>query len=223
MWYLLAAAIVVLAGASRATSFSVLPDLVPVRARGGALYRDALANAARFTSTRNTTANIWRNAVVHGVPSRGTFAQRWWADYTSWSSPSSPVLLYISGEGPASGSPGGYAAALGAELGCLLITLEHRNYGDSMVGPLTDKLALETLNIKTVMEDLAAFARFVEAEVLPAAPKKRTWIVVGGSYAGGLAAWARETHPELFDMACVPRGGLVMCGCSQCRPVTAAS
>lgn len=93
--------------------------------------------------------------------------------------------------------PRSLTQTLGYQLGAALYTLEHRWYGGSLPAPLTDAATFaSTLTVETVMEDLAAFATFLRGS-----EGCKAVGVVGGSYAGALSAWFRETHPELADFS----------------------
>jgi hypothetical protein len=177
-------------------------DLVPMRARGGKLYADLLAAERAADAAagvlRNSTPNFFDQLIFHDDPSRGTFKQRYFVDSSFFNAASGPVFLNIGGEGPAGGSPGGGAAALGQQLGALLITIEHRYYGDSFPAPLSDRATLAaTLKIDTVMQDLAAFVLHIKAQL----SGSHKWLSIGGSYSGALSAWLRVKHPELVDAA----------------------
>ena len=196
---LLLAALAVVAPAPGAASRA---DLVPMRARGGKLFADLLARERAADAAagvlRNSTPNYFDQLIFHNDSSRGTFRQRYFVDSTYFNAASGPVFLNIGGEGPAGGSPGGGAAALGQQLGALLITIEHRYYGESFPAPLSDRATLAaTLNIDTVMQDLAAFVRFIKAQLTG----RHKWLSIGGSYSGALSAWLRVKHPELIDAA----------------------
>lgn len=81
-----------------------------------------------------------------------------------------------------------------------IFTLEHRYYGESLPGPLTDKaLFMSTLNIENVLEDLFNFVLFAETYVM----KKQNvvWYIAGGSYSGALSAWMKQKYPTKFAAA----------------------
>ena len=126
---------------------------LPPPRSGGKLYADFVA---RRGPLGNTTANYFAQAVDHSDPSAGTFQQRWYIDATNWKG-DGPIFLELGGEGPCGGTGYGVAETIAAEHGALVLALEHRMYGDSMAGPLTDLNALKTLRVATVMEDIAAF------------------------------------------------------------------
>lgn len=177
-------------------------DTLPVHARGGKLWADMQARAAAAHAaagfTPNTTAAYFDQLIFHDDPSKGTFKQKYYMDSSSWDG-KGPLFVYISGEGPASSSPGGVLGAVFAKkYNGLLVTQEHRWYGESLPAPLTDAATLTTLSVDTEMADLAAFITFfrksVGAQGVPV-------VMVGGSYAGALSAWFREKHPEIADMS----------------------
>ncbi|GMR50005.1 hypothetical protein PMAYCL1PPCAC_20200, partial [Pristionchus mayeri] len=76
-----------------------------------------------------------------------------------------------------------------------LFLLEHRYYGESRPFDDTSTNNLKYLSSRQAIEDIAEFIKAMNANYGPATQK---WVVVGGSYAGNLAAWARLKHPELI-------------------------
>eukprot|EP00760_Papus_ankaliazontas_P020757 PhM_4_TR18501/c0_g1_i1/m.56639 len=169
-----------------------LPEHIAYRARGGQLYREAQQHHASIYF--NTTVNIFQQLVDHANPKRGTFEQRYWIDTTYWNPTVGPIFLYISGEGPASGSPRGFITEVASNASALLVTLEHRYYGKSLPAPLTDKQTLRTLNVDNVMADLGDFMTHIEATLVGG--NKARWVSVGGSYAGALSAWLKVTYKD---------------------------
>lgn len=88
--------------------------------------------------------------------------QRFWWDTTFCGSncfdPSTPILCEVTGEWTASGAPDGAIAELAQRLNALLCTLEHRNYGESLVAPLSNKPAVTgSLSVPQAIEDFGAF------------------------------------------------------------------
>eukprot|EP00760_Papus_ankaliazontas_P004581 PhM_4_TR11968/c0_g1_i1/m.31008 len=195
---LLALLVVICVAAAVHVTTAAFPDAIPLRYRGGDLYHEALLRHGTLSSRtyQNTTVNIFQQLIDHANPKRGTFEQRFWYDTTYWKPGTGPVFLYISGEGPASGSPSGFITNVAANASALLITLEHRYYGESLPMPLTDKDTLmSTLNVDTVMADFRAFMEYFESTIVR---QKVRWVAVGGSYAGALSAWLKVTFPERF-------------------------
>lgn len=182
---------------------AMLADMIPVRARGGIIYstlleQEAAAHKLHGIQT-NSTPNYFQQLIDHNTPSRGTFNQKYYLDYTSWDPATGPVFLYIGGEGPLSNSPGGYPAVLAASQHALIVALEHRYYGESIPSPLADKDTLRTLSVESALADLAAFISFAQTAIVGDATRK--WLTIGGSYPGALSAWFRITHPELVVAA----------------------
>ncbi|KAH7141293.1 serine carboxypeptidase S28-domain-containing protein [Dactylonectria estremocensis] len=140
-----------------------------------------------------------------------------------------PVILFDFGEGGVSPSSAADFLAeysmvsapvrLAEELGGLVIGWEHRYYGYSRPVPMDDSTGLprsgaagyEFLTADQAIEDVAYFANnFNKTElslndVIDSTekldPYHTPWIMVGGSYPGMRAAWARLMHPEIFYAA----------------------
>ena len=178
---------------------------VPAWARGGSLFADLVAAevaadaAAGIVS--NSTPNYFDQVIDHNdAASSGTFKQKFYVDWTNFAGASSPAFLYIGGEGPAGGTPGGFVATQASALGAVIFCLEHRWYGESLPGDQTDKaLFMRTLSVEQGLADLAAFATNMSATQLGGLPRK--WLIIGGSYAGAMASWARLRYPNIFDAA----------------------
>ncbi|GMR33721.1 hypothetical protein PMAYCL1PPCAC_03916, partial [Pristionchus mayeri] len=83
-----------------------------------------------------------------------------------------------------------YAKQLNADL----FNLEHRFYGRSHPTEDTSVANLKYLTSQQAIEDVAEFIRQKNQEK----GGEQKWIVIGGSYAGALSAWARLQHPELI-------------------------
>lgn len=167
----------------------------------------------------NYTVNTFQQRVNHfdelesnriGVSSR-TFAQRWWVDHHAWDG-TGPIILYLNGEGPAHSSPTGAVMEYGEARHALLLSLEHRYYGESLPAPLTDRDTLRQLTIENVLADVKAFKDHVVEHVLErvipshARPLSSLslsppWLVVGGSYSGALSVWVRQAYPDDFAAA----------------------
>lgn len=164
-----------------------------IRPRLGEYSSSILPQAPRITPTPGT----YQQSIDHfGALPGGAFSQRYWVDsqYASQSA-DAPVLYHICGEGDAEQ---GYflddnALAWAKTLGAHVVFLEHRYYGQSLpFGDLsTDHLKYLTLD--NVIEDLAAFQKWMAATQ----GWKGKWITLGGSYSGTLSAIYRQKHPEL--------------------------
>jgi hypothetical protein len=170
---------------------------LPMRARGGRLHAERVAReAARDAAlgiVSNSTVNWFTQRVWHNA-SADTFQQRYYVDATFWQgNADADVFLYIGGEGPLGGTPGGAVAELASARKALVFALEHRYYGDSFPSDLSDRATLTSLTVENALEDLAAF---IQATVA-ARGLTGKWLVIGGSYPGALSSWFRQKYPAL--------------------------
>jgi thymus-specific serine protease len=115
--------------------------------------------------------------------------------------PGGPAFLELTGEWSLTsfGIESSLANELAKRFNGMHIGLEHRYYGDGTSIPVPD---FENQNLKWLNADqaLADAANFIKAQNANLDPKTK-WIMVGGSYAGNLAAWMRPTYPELVFAA----------------------
>ncbi len=56
---------------------------------------------------------------------------------------------------------------------------------------------LKYLNSEQALSDLATFIQFIRKNKLYNVDKDTKWVIVGGSYAGAMAAWFRSKYPHL--------------------------
>ncbi|KPI95084.1 Putative serine protease K12H4.7 [Papilio xuthus] len=114
--------------------------------------------------------------------------------------PNGPVILFISGESEASPGflYGGMAYELAKETNGVLFASEHRYYGKSVPLKFTSVDYFKYLSAKQALADNAHLIRTIKSNPLFSKAKV---VVVGGSYAGNLAAWMRLLYPELVDAA----------------------
>ncbi len=142
------------------------------------------------------TAGTFSQQVDHpttGTSTLGTFSQRYWYSTQYASGPDAPVLLYIEGEAEADADDASDLADSARKLGASIVMLEHRYYGQSNPFAAKTLANMKYLTIHEALEDLATFETWAKTNL----PLSGKWIAVGGSYAGTLSAFYRETHPEL--------------------------
>jgi len=131
-----------------------------------------------------------------------TFSQRYWVDDQFYNpTSSSPIILYICGEGTCRGTPseGSFPYQIAQKAGALLVALEHRYYG------LSQPLGLESmktenliyLTVEQALEDLAYFMQWFKVNYKYRISESQPWITAGGSYPGALSAWFRIKYPHL--------------------------
>jgi pimeloyl-ACP methyl ester carboxylesterase len=132
-----------------------------------------------------------------------TFDQKYFVDDTHYDG-NGPIILYINGEAPLYSAPGGssFTGYMAAQMKAMVVALEHRFYGDSHPFSDMSTSSLRYLNGAQALLDLRKFRLSYDQQLGPrqdGSPHK--WVVVGGSYAGSLAAWARSRFPHLFVAA----------------------
>ena len=132
-----------------------------------------------------------------------TFDQKYFVDDTHYDG-SGPIILYINGEAPLYSAPGAssFTGYMAQQMKAMTIALEHRFYGDSHPFADMSTSSLRYLNGAQALLDLRNF-RIKYNEQLGPRPdgSEHKWVVVGGSYAGSLAAWSRSRFPHLFAAA----------------------
>ncbi|GMR46038.1 hypothetical protein PMAYCL1PPCAC_16233, partial [Pristionchus mayeri] len=178
-----------------ATVASAIPDMFMGRRRGGFtshLFENVDSSILAMSDA--WTGNITQRLDHFDDSITATWTQRYMFnhDYAN----SNVNILYLSGEqwminpivGPAAYVY--YAEQLSADL----YALEHRFYGKSQPTEDTSVENLKYLSSRQAIEDIAEFIR----QINKVKGGDQKWILVGGSYAGALSAWARLKHPELI-------------------------
>ncbi|CAH0695464.1 unnamed protein product [Spodoptera exigua] len=114
--------------------------------------------------------------------------------------PKGPIYLFINGEGEASDVflQTGILYDLAKETNGAMYLSEHRYYGKSK--PFKN-LNAETLAYLSSRQALADVAKLLEHIKMSASYNESKVVVVGGSYAGNLAAWMKLLYPDLVDAA----------------------
>lgn len=125
-----------------------------------------------------------------------------------WYTPGSPIFLYIGGEGRLSprSVASGLAAKLAEEHNALLLSLEHRFYGESVP---EDGLTTKSLRFLSSQQALHDAVRFIEHLTIIGErhgggldlSAVRQLFTIGGSYPGSLSAWMRLKFPHLVTAA----------------------
>lgn len=128
-----------------------------------------------------------------------TFQQKYYV-VDDWYVASTPrVFLTIGGEAGISPDYVGshfITTAQAQEHSAMLVALEHRFYGQSVPNNDSSTANLKYLSSAQALEDLVVFREAITAQY--SLPDNTIWIVIGGSYSGSLAAWARSKYPNLF-------------------------
>jgi hypothetical protein len=138
-----------------------------------------------------------------GIFAEFQWFQRYFVNDKYWDgSKTAPVFLYINGEGPVGGPPclpTDEVVLLAQAHKGLIVTLEHRFYGESQPFNLTTTENLMFLSSKQALADLADFRQFVAANWQLA--DNVPFVTIGGSYSGALSAWFRIKYPHLTTMS----------------------
>jgi pimeloyl-ACP methyl ester carboxylesterase len=180
-------------------------DTLPERARHGKAAK--LFGIGLITST--STAQTWSAQVDNFDSSNNsTYLQRFYVDDQYYDG-EGPVFYSIGGEGTLTGPPSGYIATLGKSYKALLISLEHRFYGESIPNGnvLTDNL--KYLTVEQAMADLNAFTTYYKSNIDKRTQRSK-WFVFGGSYPGALASWYRTAYPDA-SVGSLSSSGVVDC------------
>ncbi|XP_011866150.1 PREDICTED: putative serine protease K12H4.7 [Vollenhovia emeryi] len=111
-----------------------------------------------------------------------------------------PILVMIGGEWEITNGflQTGLMYEIGVKHRGLMYYTEHRFYGQSRPTKDTSTENLQYLNADQALADLAYF---IETKKKEKNMEKSVVIVVGGSYAGNMAAWARLKYPHLIQGA----------------------
>ncbi|CAI2350576.1 unnamed protein product [Caenorhabditis sp. 36 PRJEB53466] len=145
----------------------------------------------------------FRQRASHFDNTNPNFFQQKFFKNAQWAKAGGPNFLMIGGEGPESSrwvlNENITYLTWAKKYGATVYLLEHRFYGDSLVG---DNTAFNQLNSLEMLYDLAEFIRAVNIQTGTSAP----WITFGGSYSGAMSAWMREIFPELVVGAVASSG-----------------
>ncbi|CAL2039664.1 unnamed protein product [Caenorhabditis brenneri] len=145
----------------------------------------------------------FRQRVDHFNNQNANFFQQKFYKNAQWAQPGGPNFLMIGGEGPESSrwvlNENITYLTWAKKYGATVYLLEHRFYGDSLVGDNND---LNTLNSLQMLYDLAEFIKSVNLKTGTSNP----WITFGGSYSGAMSAWMREVFPDMVVGAVASSG-----------------
>eukprot|EP00826_Nyctotherus_ovalis_P056849 TRINITY_DN7754_c0_g3_i7.p1 TRINITY_DN7754_c0_g3~~TRINITY_DN7754_c0_g3_i7.p1 ORF type:complete len:426 (-),score=72.17 TRINITY_DN7754_c0_g3_i7:43-1287(-) len=131
----------------------------------------------------------------------GTFEARYWemANYFK-PGPNPKVILYICGESQGRFPAENTLPVLAAQkANAMVYSLEHRFYGESQLAADWSEKSLELLTFQQALADIAYFieSKNFEFKKNYMHTKEPKWVVIGGSYAGAMAAWFRYKYPHL--------------------------
>ncbi|KAH8808664.1 peptidase S28 [Xylogone sp. PMI_703] len=157
---------------------------------------------AQMTTSSNCSTQLFPQLIDHGnsSSSNATFLQRYQVNSTHFK-PGGPIFYYQQAETA-------IFACLedlilpewAAELGALVITLEHRFFGLSSPSNATNPIEkYKSLTLENVMLDAVTFVEHMKRTV-PGAKDSKV-IVTGGSYAAFLTTVLKTNYPDVFYAA----------------------
>ncbi|CAL6082415.1 Serine_carboxypeptidase [Hexamita inflata] len=132
-----------------------------------------------------------------------TFKQRYLVNNSLYKE-NGPLYVFIGGEGALGDQVlnNKYSISYFAEqTHGFMVALEHRYYGESLINK--DMADMSMLSSKQAISDLATFIPYIKKQY---GLEKSKVIVIGGSYAGNLANWARTQLPFVIDAAIATSG-----------------
>eukprot|EP01084_Bolivina_argentea_P193705 332302_1 len=162
-----------------------------------------------YVLSMNTIGKLYDQRVDHfnAYNADKTFKQRWYYNDTYWSGSNNlgPIIYQIGGEGANGGGVYGFVENLVPLINGLVVTAEHRYYGqsnpynpqDKNYNPNSNYLGL--LSLEQAMADYMELLYFWKNEYFNCT--KCPVIVLGGSYSGKLSFYLRLKYPYLFDIA----------------------
>ncbi|RGB33941.1 peptidase S28 [Rhizophagus diaphanus] len=143
----------------------------------------------------------YNQTIDHFSKNSGNFLQRYYVNSTFYKE-GGPIFLHTPGESgidpiiPTSS----FVSDLAASFNGMLISLEHRFYGESY--PPINDLSTPNMKFLTIDQALSDFANFIKYPPKELnITKDSKWVMVGGSYAGNLATWMRKKFPTLVSAA----------------------
>lgn len=154
------------------------------------------------TSASASAAHWFQQPVDHfSKYPQAMWNQKYYINSEFWGGNGFPVFFFLGGEGPLRDTAvSGHFITyeLAQSMRALIIACEHRFYGESQ--PFGDLRTnhLKFLTSQQALADAAALATSLKQSL---SANQSKWIVMGGSYSGALAAWARSKYPTVFDIA----------------------
>ncbi|KAG6021406.1 hypothetical protein E4U40_005335 [Claviceps sp. LM458 group G5] len=200
-----AIAIVALAATQVAALTPAGPWLAASSPRPGSASGSGISvNTTIKTYNMSVPIDHFHNETKYEPHSDGYFDLRYMVDASHYQE-GGPVIILHSGEFNIEGRlpylEHGIASILAKATGGVGIVLEHRYYGQSWPTNETDTKSYRFLTTDQALADTAYFSKNLKVPGLeqhnltaPGTPH----ILYGGSYAGGLVAFARKLYPDVF-------------------------
>ncbi|KAI8907669.1 peptidase S28 [Powellomyces hirtus] len=156
------------------------------------IVRKSLVEEPVIEGTYDQTVNHFASK-----PTDATFKQRFFINANHYK-PGGPLIFLPGGEGDLRKTDvlRGLPYDMTVKHNALLVTLEHRFYGES--SPSTDPKDLWLLSVDQAIEDFHKFTSTYEFKAGTDTIKGGKWIAFGGSYSGNVAAWLRLKYPNTY-------------------------
>eukprot|EP01147_Barroeca_monosierra_P005555 gene5555-7215_t len=130
----------------------------------------------------------------HDNPVSPTFKGRYYIKNDYFKN-GSVCFFSMGGEGPNNGIGKNYVTYLAEKFDALVVSIEHRFYGDSV--PMDD-FSVQNLQYLHSRQALADAAYLINHINTTSNYSCRAWFAFGGSYSGALSAWFRLKYPNLI-------------------------
>ncbi|XP_026759274.3 putative serine protease K12H4.7 [Galleria mellonella] len=133
------------------------------------------------------------------IKEKRTWKMRYFERLDMWK-PGKPIYLFMNGEGPASSAflKTGIMYDLAKETNGAMFLSEHRYYGKSMPLNNSNTENMKYLSSRQALADNAQLLACIKS--IPKFNDSKV-VVIGGSYAGNLAAWMKLLYPDVVDAA----------------------
>lgn len=163
------------------------------------LFQEINDTAALFDSPAVQTQWMQQPLDHFDSSENRTWKMRYFQRLDMWK-PKGPIYLFMNGEGKATKGflQTGTTYELARETNGVLFLTEHRYYGNSKPFKNVTTENLKFLSSRQALADNARFLKKIKS--LPQFNSSKV-VVVGGSYAGNLAAWMKLLYPDLVDAA----------------------
>ncbi|XP_032529402.2 putative serine protease K12H4.7 [Danaus plexippus] len=127
------------------------------------------------------------------------FNMRYFENVLYWQE-NGPIFVFLGGESASSPqwTRFGIIHELAKESQGAMYVTEHRYYGESKPKNLTKEDQFKYLSSRQALADIAKLIHYLK--LLPMYKNSKV-VVIGGSYAGNLAAWMKVLYPDLVDAA----------------------
>jgi len=152
-----------------------------------------MSNIAQFSPLRTIEGTFDQKINHKNKKDRRKFKQRYFVNSDYAEGDNAPVFYFICGESECSGIKPYYSfVEYAKKYKAHIVALEHRFYGKSQPFKTLTAKTLRFLDTESALADLANFQDYMVEKN----NWKGSWVAIGGSYAGSLAAYYRLIYPD---------------------------